>query len=262
MNIFELQAWLVKLGESAIAVDGKWGWRSDDAAKRVLKAAGYDTIRGSVRIALEQHVMKVIGGLSVGPVDGFVGPITIKARKHWDQGNWRSPLMDANKADKRFPAPVQNTWPLQSQMEAFYGAPGTNMTQVQLPFPMVLAWDTSTEIMKFSCNEKVKDSLGRVYKSILASYGFDRIEELGLNLFGGCVNVRNMRGGKNLSTHAYGAAVDTDPVRNSLRSTRETARLARPEYEQFWNAWTAEGWLSLGKARDFDWMHVQAARLG
>jgi len=31
--------------------------------------------------------------------------------------------------------------------------------------------------------------------------------------------------------------------------------------EAFWKAWEEEGWLSLGRSRNFDWMHVQACRL-
>ena len=46
-----------------------------------------------------------------------------------------------------------------------------------------------------------------------------------------------------------------------LRRRRDRARFARPAYAPFWRLWAEEGWLSLGHARDFDWRHVQAARL-
>ena len=96
---------------------------------------------------------------------------------------------------------------------------------------------------------------------VLDHYGPERIRELGLDLFGGCLNVRRMRGGSAWSVHAWGAALDFDPERNQLRWGRARARFARPEYEKWWALWEAEGFLSLGRARDFDWMHVQAARL-
>jgi hypothetical protein len=37
--------------------------------------------------------------------------------------------------------------------------------------------------------------------------------------------------------------------------------MAQPEYAPFLDLWEAEGFVSLGRARNFDWMHVQAARL-
>lgn len=39
------------------------------------------------------------------------------------------------------------------------------------------------------------------------------------------------------------------------------ASFARPEYEPFWAIVEEEGLVSLGRTRDFDWMHFQAARL-
>ena len=42
---------------------------------------------------------------------------------------------------------------------------------------------------------------------------------------------------------------------------RDKATFAKPEYERWWQCWEEEGWLSLGRTRNFDWMHVQAAKL-
>ncbi len=79
--------------------------------------------------------------------------------------------------------------------------------------------------------------------------------------FGGSLNVRRIRGGKSWSMHSWGIAIDFDPANNQLRWGRDRARFAKPEYEAFWAAWEEEGWVSLGRTRNFDWMHVQAARL-
>lgn len=264
MNTFELQTWLKELGFSPGTVDGLWGKKTLAAAKELLNTHGVAALpkKGSYAIAVEQLVMKIVGGLAVGPIDGIAGVITEKARKHWLNGNWRGKLDLAQPGDERFPAPVNNTWPLESQMEKFYGAPGTNQVMLDLPFPMVLAWDQHTTIGRFSINKKVQASALRVYESVLKHYGYDEIKRLRLDQFGGCLNVRNKRGGKTLSTHAYGIAIDTDPTRNPLRGNSKNSPLAGPLYKAWWDAWTAEGWLSLGKARDYDWMHVQAARLG
>lgn len=264
MNTFELQTWLKELGFPPGPVDGIWGKKTLAATKLLLAAHNVNALpkKGTYQVAVEQLVMKIVGGLAVGPIDGVVGPITEKARKHWLNGNWRTKLDQAQPGDERFPELVKNTWPLESQMEKFYGAPGTNQVMLTTPFPFVLAWDPATVINRFSINKKVHDSAKRVYDAVLAHYGYEEIKRLKLDQWGGCLNVRAKRGGKTLSTHAYGIAIDTDPARNPLRATKATATLANPIYNFWWEAWTAEGWLSLGKARDYDWMHVQAARLG
>ncbi|MCA1748660.1 MAG: M15 family metallopeptidase [Sphingomonadales bacterium] len=70
-----------------------------------------------------------------------------------------------------------------------------------------------------------------------------------------------MRGGSSWSMHSWGIAIDFDPANNQLRWGRDRARMAKPAYAPFLNAWESEGWISLGRERNFDWMHVQAARL-
>lgn len=264
MNVFELQLWMFKLGAAVNPIDGKWGPQTAGEARKLLDLYRVKIHqRGSLAVGVEQLVMKVIAGLAVGPIDGLVGPLTLKARTHWLRGKWRDALDGELSGDSaRLPASVLNIWPKESELRAFYGEPGSNQTMLQLPFPMVLAWETQTEIHRFSIHKKCHDSALRVYTRILADYGIDNIRTYGFDKFGGCLNVRAKRGGSQLSTHAWGCAIDTDPSRNSLRSTRETATLASPVCDKFWQAWTDEGWLSLGKARNYDWMHVQAARLG
>ncbi len=110
-------------------------------------------------------------------------------------------------------------------------------------------------------HEKVADSLGEILEKIHAHYGEAEISKLGLDLFGGDYNARLKRGGSTMSTHSWGIAIDFDPSNNRLKWNRDRARLARTEYEDWWRIWESEGWVSLGRARNFDWMHVQAARL-
>ena len=132
---------------------------------------------------------------------------------------------------------------------------------LRLPFQMRLAWDPSVRIGRFSCHEKVHDAFLKVFQDTLSHYGEARIEELRLDLFGGCLNVRKMRGGTQMSMHSWGIAIDLDPERNALRMTRQEATFARPEYAPFWKIVEGQGLVSLGRIRDFDWMHFQAARL-
>ena len=82
-----------------------------------------------------------------------------------------------------------------------------------------------------------------------------------MELFGGSLNVRRMRGGSAWSIHSWGCAIDFDPERNQLRWKKPKAVLSSAECADFWHFWEEEGWVSLGRARNYDWMHVQAARL-
>jgi hypothetical protein len=116
-------------------------------------------------------------------------------------------------------------------------------------------------ISHISCHTKVADSLEAVLANVHAHYGDAELKRLRLNLFGGCFNPRKKRGGSSWSTHAWAVAIDWDPSRNQLQWGRDRASLSRPEYTFWWRAWEAEGWVSLGRSRNYDWMHIQAARL-
>ena len=158
-----------------------------------------------------------------------------------------------------------NNWPKQDydSMVNFYGEVGRNQTQLILPYELKISWEPFTSLKKITCHEKVSNSLYNIFERTLKVYGQKEIEKLRLNLFGGCLNVRKMRGSnKNWSIHSWGAAVDLDPDRNTLKMTSNQASFAKPEYKDFWSIVESEGWVSLGKARNYDWMHFQAALLG
>ena len=153
-------------------------------------------------------------------------------------------------------------WPTESECPKFYGPKGENQTSIVLPYPMVLDWEPATVIHKMTCHEKIADALTRIFTKLLAEYGEAKLRDLGINQFGGCLNVRLKRGSKtSWSIHSWGVAVDLDPDRNQLRETSRTARFARPEYLPMWKIIEGEGAVSLGRARNFDWMHFQFARL-
>ena len=143
-------------------------------------------------------------------------------------------------------------------MVAFYGPVGEGMTQIVLPYPMKLAWDLNTVVKKMTCHEKVASSLATIFTKTLKTYGMADIQKLRLDLFGGCLNVRKMRGGSAWSIHSWGAAVDLDPDHNLLQWGKDRAAFAKKEYEDFWKIVEGEGWTSLGRTKNFDWMHVQA----
>lgn len=143
-----------------------------------------------------------------------------------------------------------------------YGTPndrGTYLTTITLPYPMKIAWDTKVTTRKMRCHKLVADKFLAVFTEILAVYGLPKIQELGIDLFGGCFNFRKMRGGSEWSKHAFGIAIDLDPARNTLKETSKTARFARPEYKQMIDIFEKHGFLSLGRMHNFDYMHFEIA---
>jgi peptidoglycan hydrolase-like protein with peptidoglycan-binding domain len=152
-------------------------------------------------------------------------------------------------------------WPTQANVEAFFGPPAQNQGMLATPYPFRLAWDTAQVVNRFQCHVKVMDAFRNVFQQTLDHYGIEKIRELRLDLFGGCFNHRPMRGGTQLSMHSWGIAIDLDPERNQLQWNRSRAVFAQPEYEPFWGFVEGQGLISLGRERDFDWMHFQAARL-
>lgn len=131
------------------------------------------------------------------------------------------------------------------------------LVQIDLPFAMRLAWDKKTLVNRMSCHKDIALPLKNVFKDILDHYGIVKIKELGIDLFGGCFNFRQMRGGTSYSVHAWGLAVDLDPERNQLKETKKTARFARGEYMPMLDIFYKHGFISLGVEKDYDWMHFQ-----
>ena len=159
-----------------------------------------------------------------------------------------------------------NKWPLQTTaaMTAFYGpagGPKCTAGSARLPFPFPLAWDASQRVSRISCHVNVASALEGIFRDAAAHYGEKQFRALRLDQFGGCYNYRKMRGGSRLSIHAWGAAVDLDPLSNGLKVAAPKARFSGEAYVPFWKIVEAAGAVSLGRARDFDWMHFQFARL-
>ena len=210
--------------------------------------------RGGTRTIRAIKAFQLANGLAA---DGRVGPLTT-AELFGD---------DARETEEPETAPPQPStaaggdWPRQADCMTCYGGVGLFQTKLALPYPMRLAWDKNVVVETIPVHEKVHDSAARVFQRIAAHYSEAQRRNMGLDLFGGSLNVRRMRGGKGYSMHSWGIAIDFDPERNQLKWGRDRARLAQTDADAFWRFWEAEGWVSLGRARNFDWMHVQAARL-
>jgi hypothetical protein len=142
-----------------------------------------------------------------------------------------------------------------------YGEPNETgsgyLVRIELPYPMRLAWDTDTTVTTMMCHRLVADKFKAVFNDLLIHYGYNKIRELGIDLFGGCFNYRKKRAGSAWSMHAWGLAIDLDPDRNKLRETSATARFARPEYKPMIDIFYSHGFISLGVEKNFDWMHFE-----
>tara|TARA_R110000803_G_scaffold120875_1_gene188980 strand:- start:186 stop:662 length:477 start_codon:yes stop_codon:yes gene_type:complete len=156
-----------------------------------------------------------------------------------------------------------NSRPLYKDIVSVYGEPGdpSNLTTIVPPFPMYLSWDKSKKISKITCHKLISRDLFNALTEILEHYGLERIKYLGIDIYGGCLNVRKMRGGKKWSTHSWGIAIDLDPANNRLRWKRDKAHFAGEHYDVMFEIFLKHGFHSLGKEKDYDWMHLQAVKI-
>ena len=146
------------------------------------------------------------------------------------------------------------------QIIQIYGQPnqqGSYLTTIQLPYPMRLAWDKNVKVNTMRCHKLVAQNFTNVFNDLLNHYGLAKIQELGIDLFGGCFNFRAMRGGSDYSRHSWGIAIDLDPERNQLKETSKTARFARPEYKPMIDIFYKHGFVNLGVEKNYDWMHFE-----
>lgn len=121
---------------------------------------------------------------------------------------------------------MTNIWPHDDteSLIAFYGDPRLEGFQQQHlvycvpPWRMVLSWEPSHLVPRFQIHAKCKSALDRVFAAVWKTCGEsqDRVEEIGLHLWGGAYNYRPIRGSSRLSCHAFGAAIDLDPDHNPM----------------------------------------------
>jgi hypothetical protein len=161
----------------------------------------------------------------------------------------------------------KNVWPLQTELRKKFGTPdygGTfkkNMVSVNLPYTM---WMDDIKITKCWMNKICADSLVRVLTYVWDENGrdYDKIKAQQLHVFSGSWNIRNMRGGHSLSTHAFGLAIDIAAPYNALGKKPGYNKYSFTENSLIVKAFKEEGWVWGGPWSRPDGMHFQAARVG
>lgn len=250
MDVVTAQLVFKKAGTYHKSIDGRIGQGTLDAIDMGLSGFNVTDLHPSASrlVAGVQGTLRR-AGLNV-TIDGWFGPETEAGiESYLKTPAWRDDDQDA--------ADSTGDYPRYAGIRDFYGAPGEHWTTIVPPFPMVLAWDTNTRVNKITIHERIKDPYEGMLSEIKDNLGGDKIMDLGLHLFGGTANIRKMRGGSKFSTHSWAIAHDFDPLRNGLRSKKSTARLGKADAEPFWQIVEKYGATSLGREKNYDWMHIQ-----
>ena len=148
------------------------------------------------------------------------------------------------------------------KIKSIYGVPnqqGSYLTTIQLPYPMRLAWDKNAKVKTMRCHKLVAKDFLNVFNDLLAHYGYEKIVELGIDLFGGCFSFRAMRGGSDYSRHSWGIAIDLDPERNQLKTPYLKSNFSKQEYKKLHEIFEKHGFINLGKQKGYDAMHFEKA---
>lgn len=167
------------------------------------------------------------------------------------------------------PAPPSGDLPADttSALTAYYGAPSKDfphLTTIELPYAMVLSWETETIVEKISVHQKAAPSLLAILRDILKEFGTDGIIEHGLHLYGGCYNHRKMRGGPDWSRHAWGIAIDINPDDNGLRTPWQEDKIGQPGFATMpvkaIEIFEEHGWKAYARSIGRDAMHFQRSQ--
>tara|TARA_R110002074_G_scaffold125024_1_gene261862 strand:- start:12013 stop:12813 length:801 start_codon:yes stop_codon:yes gene_type:complete len=266
MSISDAQNILKSKNKYSGKVDGLIGPKSLAGATSILsnEKGSFSSFSDERKIFAAAQALLNAAGFEAGYTDGYWGHNTQNAYDDWERAHTGKPALDLDRDAPAASASSKTVFPRQRDIVSFYGAAGSAAAtagKVQLPISFVIAWNTDQKVSRFSCHKLIAPTFQKVFEEAVAHYGESEYRRLRLDQFGGCYNNRKMRGGKSKSTHAYGVAVDLDPTNNQLRWNNRQASFARTEFIPFWNIVEAHGLVSLGRARDFDWMHFQGVRL-
>lgn len=154
-------------------------------------------------------------------------------------------------------------WPTQAEVrsgKSIFGKAGdvANLVNIVPPYPLYFE---GREVKTIRVHKLIKNAVLEALNKIKNAYTPAQIHTYGLDDYSGSFNYRPTASGKSLSMHAWGIALDFAAASNGYSTHSPYASLSRPECRAFWEAWESVGAVSLGRARDYDWMHLQFAAL-
>ena len=153
--------------------------------------------------------------------------------------------------------------PTQAQVRAgtsIFGKPGVESNLVNIT-PAYQLYYCGTPVKTIRVHKAIADRVQAALKEILAHYGLAEIKRLGLDQYSGSYNYRKSTGSSTLSMHAWGIALDFAADKNTYSLKKPQASLSKPDCEMWWKIWEKHGAVSLGRECNYDWMHLQFAKL-
>lgn len=250
-------------------IDGKRGSKTNTAIQKALSARKnelpdkWETWSSKRKAVGYLQLLCQDNNIDPGPIDGFYGPNTETAARYLITFK-NTGIMPRAFGDIIPIHANPHQFPLEREenLNEFYAKPCKGkLVKVRCPWELRLDWDLATTTRTISIHEKLKDSLEKILQAVFDHYGLEGIKKHGLDRYGGSFNCRKKRGStSSWSTHAWGIAIDWFPSRNKLKWDSHKASLAHPDLDFWWETWEKEGWVSLGRKENRDWMHVQAAK--
>lgn len=158
---------------------------------------------------------------------------------------------------------VVKSWPTQAQVRkgtSIFGKPGDESNLVNIK-PAYQLYYCGTPVKTIRVHKAIAKDVQAALSEILAHYGIDNIKRLGLDQYSGSYNYRKSTNANSLSMHAWGIALDFAAEKNTYSMKKPNASLSHPDCNKWWEIWEKHGAVSLGRECNYDWMHLQFAKL-
>lgn len=158
---------------------------------------------------------------------------------------------------------TSKSWPTQAQVrsgKSIFGKAGDESNLVSIVTPYTLYY-CGKPVKTIRVHKLIADDVKAALKEILAHYGLAEIKRLGLDQYSGSYNYRKSTNGKSMSMHAWGIALDFAADKNTYKMKKPQASLSHPDCNKWWEIWEKHGAVSLGRQCNYDWMHLQFAKL-
>lgn len=146
-----------------------------------------------------------------------------------------------------------------AEITSYYGIPSeegfraAHMVRLELPFALTASWDEEKQIKSLLLHKKVVVVMEDALKEILELVGEEKLQELKWNYLGDALAFRKKKDGRELSTHAWGIALDLNPILGPFAKPCKSYPMV------IVNAFERRGFVWGGRWARQDGMHFQAA---